>query len=144
MFQFSLVKFGNHHSRIEVYFMRKCRLHPYRKSRTTPPLQKKKNECPRYDTKLHLAVRLFFLRSIGFTLLYFRMAIMPLVPKTKMAEVGKLISLGNLLSRKTTWLVLATTSTTSILSHVFGAYSMTKIVYKYSRLPTLILFHIFT
>ena len=65
---------------------------------------------------------------------------MPLVPKTKMADVGKLISLGNLLARKTTWLVFTTTSATSILSCVFGAYCLTKIVYKYSHLPTLILF----
>ena len=56
-----------------------------------------------------------------------------------MAEVGKLTSLG-----KTTWLVLTTTSVTSILSHVFGAYCMTRIVKKYSILPTLLLFHIFT
>ena len=69
---------------------------------------------------------------------------MPLVPQTKMADVSKLISLGNLLARKTTWLVLTTTSATSILSRVFGAYCMTRIVYEYSRLPTLILFHIFT
>ena len=69
---------------------------------------------------------------------------MPLVPETKMADVGKLISLGNLLARKTTWLVLTTTSATSILSCVFGAYCMTRIVYKYSHLLTLILFHIFT
>ena len=69
---------------------------------------------------------------------------MPLVPETKMADVGKLISLENLLAMKTTWLVLTTTSATSILSHVFGAYCMTRIVYKYARLPTLILFHIFT
>ena len=68
------------------------------------------------------------------------MAVMPLIPKTKMADVGKLINLGNLLARKTTWLVLITTSAMSILSHVFGAYCMTKIVYKYSHLPTLTLF----
>ena len=80
------------------------------------------------------------LKLIGFTLLQFKMAVMPLVPKTKMADVGKLISLGNLLARKTTWLVLTTMSATSILSRVFGAYCMTKIVYKYSHLPTLILF----
>ena len=80
------------------------------------------------------------IETIGFTLLYFKMAIMPLVPKTKMADVSKLISLGNLLVRKTTWLMLTTTSTTSILSRVFRAYCMTKIVYKYSHLPTLILF----
>ena len=67
--------------------------------------------------------------SIGFTLLYFKMAVMPLVRKTKMADIGKLISLGNLLARKTTWLVLTTTSATSILPCVFGAYNMTRIVY---------------
>ena len=31
---------------------------------------------------------------IGFTLLYLKMAVMPLVPETKMTDVGKLISLG--------------------------------------------------
>ena len=81
---------------------------------------------------------------IGFTLLYFKMAVMPLVPEAKMADVGKLISRGNLLDRKTAWLVLTTTSATAILSRVFGAYCMTRIVCKYSHLPTLILFHIFT
>ena len=54
------------------------------------------------------------------------MAIMPLVPEVKMADDRKLISLGNLLARKTTWLVLITTSATSILSRVFGAYCMTR------------------
>ena len=34
--------------------------------------------------------------TIGFTLLYFKMAVMPLVPETKMADVCKLISLRNL------------------------------------------------
>ena len=68
---------------------------------------------------------------------------MPLVPETKITDVSKLISLGNLLARKTTWLVLTTTSATSILSRVFGAYYMTRIVYKYSHLPTLILFQVF-
>ena len=68
------------------------------------------------------------------------MAVMPLVPEKKMVDVSKLISLKNLLARKTTWLVHTTMSTTAILSHVFGAYCMTKIVYKYSHLPTLILF----
>ena len=65
---------------------------------------------------------------------------MPPVLETKIADVGKLISLGNLLASKTTWLVLTTTSATSILSRVFGAYCMTNIVYKYSHFPTLILF----
>ena len=32
--------------------------------------------------------------GIGFTLLYFKMAVMPLVPETKMADVGKVTSLG--------------------------------------------------
>ena len=39
-------------------------------------------------------------RTIGFTLLSFKMAVMPLVPETKTADLGKLISLGNLLVRK--------------------------------------------
>ena len=80
---------------------------------------------------------------IGFILLYFKMAIMPLVPKTKMADAGRLISLRNLMARKPTWLVLKTTFATSILSNVFGAYYMTRIVYKDSSSNTT-LFHIFT
>ena len=71
---------------------------------------------------------------IGFTFLYFKMAMMPLVPETKMADVGKLISLGNLLVRKVTWFVLTTTSATLILSRDFGADYMTRIAYIYSRL----------
>ena len=63
------------------------------------------------------------------------MAVMPLVPETKMADVGKLISLGNVLVRKFTWFVLTTTSATLILSHAFGADCMTKITDIYSRLP---------
>ena len=51
---------------------------------------------------------------IGFTLLYFKMAVMPLVPETKMVDVSKLISLGNLLVRKVTWFVFTTTSATLI------------------------------
>ena len=67
--------------------------------------------------------------------MYFKMAEMPLVPETKMADVGKLINLENLLARKVTWLVLATTSATLILSRAFGANCMTRIAYIYSRLP---------
>ena len=68
------------------------------------------------------------------------MDVIPLVPETKMADISILISLGKLLAKKTTWLVLKTTSATSIFSHVFGANSMTRIFYKYSNLITLILF----
>ena len=39
---------------------------------------------------------------IGFTFLYFKMTVIPLVPETKMADVGKLIILGNLLVRNDT------------------------------------------
>ena len=46
------------------------------------------------------------------------MAVMPLVPETKMVEVGKLISLWNLLVRKVTWLVLTTTSATFCFVHL--------------------------
>ena len=60
---------------------------------------------------------------------------MPLVPETKMADARKKISLGNLLTRRTTWSVLKTTSATLISSRVFGAYSMTRIFYKYAHLP---------
>ena len=77
--------------------------------------------------------------TIRFTLLYFKMAIMPLVPETKMADVGKQISLGDLLARKTMWLVLTTTPATSILSRDFGAYCMTKI-----SINTLIFQHSFS
>ena len=59
---------------------------------------------------------------------------MPLVPETKIADVGKLISFGNLLVRKITWFVLITTSATLILSRDFGADCMTRIAYIYSRL----------
>ena len=69
------------------------------------------------------------------------MAVMPLVPETKMANVGKLISLGNLLLRKVTWLVLTTTSATLILSRDFGADCMTRIAYTYSRLSRTYSFH---
>ena len=92
----------------------------------------------------HFYWKIFLQKVIGFTLLYLKMAVMPLVPVTKNADVGKLVNLGNLLARKTTWLVLTTTPATSILTRVFGAYCMTRIVYKYSHLPTLFLFHIFT
>ena len=62
------------------------------------------------------------------------MAVIPLVSETKMADVGKLISLGNLLVRKVTWLVLTTTSAALILSRAFGADCRTRIAYIYSRL----------
>ena len=74
---------------------------------------------------------------IGITLQYFKMDVMPLVPETKMVDVCILISLGNLLARRTTWLVLKNTSATSNFSRGFGAYSMTRIFYKYYNLPTL-------
>ena len=64
-----------------------------------------------------------YLSFIGFTLLYFKMDVMPLVPETKMADVSILI----ILARGTTWLVLKTTSATSIFSRAFGAYFMTRI-----------------
>ena len=64
------------------------------------------------------------------------MAVMPLVPETNMADIGKQISLGNLLVRKVTWLVLTTTSTVLILSRAFEAHCMTRVVYIYSRLPS--------
>ena len=63
------------------------------------------------------------------------MAVMPLIPETKMADGGKLISLGNLLVRKVTWLVFTTPSATLILSRAFGADCMTRIAYIYSCLP---------
>ena len=63
------------------------------------------------------------------------MVVIPLVPETKMANVSKLISLGNLLVRKVTWFVLTTTSPSLILSRAFGPDRMTRIAYIYSRLP---------
>ena len=72
---------------------------------------------------------------MGFTLLYFKMVVMPLVPETKMVDVGKLISLGNLLVRNVTWLLLTLTCATLILSRAFGVNCMTWIAYIYSRIP---------
>ena len=72
---------------------------------------------------------------IGFTLLHFKMAVIPLALETKMVDVGKLISLENLLVRKITWSVLTTTSALLILSRAFGADHMTRITYIYYRLP---------
>ena len=80
------------------------------------------------------------LTYIGFTLLYFKVDVMPLVHKTKMADVCIRINLRNLLAKRTTWLVVKTTSATSIFSCVFGAYSMIRIFYEYSHLPTFTLF----
>ena len=91
-------------------------------------------------SNLFLTDVIYIIARIGFTLIYFKMDIMPLVPETKMADVSILISRGNLLTRRTTWLVPKRTSATSISSCVFGAYSMTRILYNYARLPTLTLF----
>ena len=63
------------------------------------------------------------------------MAVIPLVPETKMADACKLIRLCNLLVRKVTWFVLTNTSATLILSLAFGADLMTRIAFIYSRLP---------
>ena len=40
------------------------------------------------------------MERIGFTLLYFKMAVIPLVPETNMADVGKLINLGDLFGQE--------------------------------------------
>ena len=93
----------------------------------------------KYHIMIQITVRS---TTIGFTLLYFKMAVMPLVPETKMANIGKLISLRNLLVRKVTWLVLTTTSTTLILSCAFGTNCMTRIAYIYSCLPRTHSFHL--
>ena len=69
---------------------------------------------------------------------------MPLFPETKMADVGKLISLGNLLIRKVTWFVLTTTPATLILSRDFGADCITRVAYIYSRLSRTHSFSIWT
>ena len=78
---------------------------------------------------------------IGFTLLYFKMAVIPLVPETKMVDVDKLISFGKLSVWKVTWFVLTTTSTPLILFRVFGTDHMTWLTSIYTRLSgTLSLF----
>ena len=79
-----------------------------------------------------------------YTLLYFNLAVIPHVRETKMADVGKLISLGNLLVRNVTWFVLTTTSATLILSRDFRADCMTRIAYMYSRLSRTSFFSIST
>ena len=73
--------------------------------------------------------------TISFTLLYFKMAVISLVPETKMVDVSKLISLKNLLARKVPWFVLTTTSAPLILFRAFGADHMRRIAYIYTRLP---------
>ena len=57
-----------------------------------------------------------------------------LVPETKMMDIGKLISFGNLLVRKVTWLMLSTTSTPLILPHTFEADHMSRVSHIYSQL----------
>ena len=64
------------------------------------------------------------------------MAVMPLVPETKIADVSKLISLGSLLVKKISWLVLTTTSSDLILARGFGTHCTTSISHIYSRLPS--------
>ena len=76
-------------------------------------------------------------RGIGFTRLYFKMDVTPLVAETKMADVSILISLGNLLARRTTWLVPKLRPQLQFSPAFFGAYSMIRIFYKYFNLPTL-------
>ena len=73
--------------------------------------------------------------TLGYTHLYFKMAMIPLVPETKMVDIGKLISLRNLLVRKVTWFVHTTMSPPLILSHTFRADHMTRIAYLYSHFP---------
>ena len=60
------------------------------------------NECSGYDPKQSDGEVLVMLELIGVTILYFKMTVIPLVPETKMVDVGKLISLENLLVRKVT------------------------------------------
>ena len=60
---------------------------------------------------------------------------MPLVPETTMADVGRLISLGNLLVRKIMWFVLTTTSATLIFVPHIWSQLQYKDCYIYSRLP---------
>ena len=74
---------------------------------------------------------------IGFTLIYNngRDTKQRYIIYMKMVDVGKLISLGNLLVRKVTWFVLTTTSAPLLLSRTFGVDHITRISYIYSRLP---------
>ena len=72
------------------------------------------------------------------------MAVIPLVPETKMVDVGKLISLGKLLVRKVLWFVFTTTSATLVLSHVFGVDCMTRIAYILSSSKNSFSFRFFT
>ena len=58
-----------------------------------------------------------------------------------MADVGKLISLGNLLVRKVTWVLLTIMSATLILSRAFGADHLTRIAYIYLIFQELTLSH---
>ena len=55
------------------------------------------------------------------------MAVISLLPETKIVDAGKLISLGNLLVRKIMWFVLSTTFAPLILSRAFGADHMIRI-----------------
>ena len=62
-------------------------------------------ECPFFSTSPRSTLArsgstMCQIELIGFTLLYLKMAVMPLVPETKMADVGKPNSFGNLLIRK--------------------------------------------
>ena len=57
-----------------------------------------------------------YIYIIGFTLLYLKWPWCHLSPKQRWWTSVKLISLGNLLVRKVTWLVVTTTSATLILS----------------------------
>ena len=52
------------------------------------------------------------------------MAVIPFVPETKTVDVGKLISLENLLVRKVTWLLLTTTFAPLTLSRAFWSRPM--------------------
>ena len=73
------------------------------------------------------------------------MAVLPLVPETKMADVRKLISLGDVLVKKVTWLVFTTTSIALILSRAFGADCRTRIIYIHTLVfQELIPFYVFT
>ena len=58
------------------------------------------NRLDDQNKEVRRIVHYIYHEGIEFTLLYFKMAVIPLIPETKMAEVGKLISLGNLLVRK--------------------------------------------
>ena len=72
------------------------------KSKNKNKKKQQKTNIHLHNNKTTLKMQIYEEEVIGFTFLYFKMAVIPLVPETKMMDVGKLISLGNLLVWKVT------------------------------------------